>query len=228
MIGVYVNTLFVILGSFLGLLLRKGIPESSKNIIMVALGLFTCMLGITMGLQMKQALIVILSLIVGGVLGEVLKIEESLEALGMRLRNLTKTGEATSFAQGFVTASLLFCVGPMAILGSLQAGIDHNPELLFVKSLMDGVSSIILCSTFGIGVLFSALTLLLYQGLLVLFAQQLSFLTSAVYLHDFNSVGGIVILGLGIRLLGIKQIKVGNFLPALVFVILFIFVFQLF
>ena len=219
MIGTYVNTILVVIGSLLGLLLKKGIPESIKRIIMIGLGLFTCILGVKMGIEMQGPLVIILSIILGGIIGEILKIEDFLEGIGTRLKRLVKAHGETSFAQGFVTASLLFCVGPMTILGSLQAGLENKPELLFVKSLMDGVSSIILASTMGFGVIFSALTVLIIQGGLTLLAQQFSFLTQPIYLSNFTSVGGIMIFAIGLKLLGIKQIKVGNFLPALVIII---------
>ncbi len=228
MIGVFTNTLLVFLGSLVGLLLKKGIPENIKKIVLIGLGLFTCILGIKMGLEMERPLITVLSLVVGGALGETLRIEAFLEEIGTKLKRLVKTQDEASFAQGFVTASLLFCVGPMTILGCLQAGLENNPELLFVKSLMDGVSSIILCSTLGIGVMFSAGAVLIIQGSLTLLAQQLHFLTDAIYLSDFTSVGGIIIFAIGIKLLGIKQIKVGNFLPALIIVLLLVFFAQLF
>lgn len=228
MIGVFTNTLLVFLGSLVGLLLKRGIPENIKKIVLIGLGLFTCILGIKMGLKMERPLITVLSLVVGGALGETLRIEAFLEEIGTKLKRLVKTQDEASFAQGFVTASLLFCVGPMTILGCLQAGLENNPELLFVKSLMDGVSSIILCSTLGIGVMFSAVAVLIIQGSLTLLAQQLHFLTDAIYLSDFTSVGGIIIFAIGIKLLGIKQIKVGNFLPALIIVLLLVFFAQLF
>jgi uncharacterized membrane protein YqgA involved in biofilm formation len=222
-IGTVVNTVLVIVGSLAGMLLRKGIPLNIKQVIMVGLGLFTCVLGGKMGFEMQRPLVVIFSLILGGIIGEILKIEDFLENIGTKLRRLTKVQGEASFAQGFVTASLLFCVGPMTILGSLQAGLQSKPELLFVKSLMDGVSSIILASSLGFGVIFSALTVLIIQGGLTLLAQQFSFLTDPFYLHDFTSVGGIVIFAIGLKLLGIKLIKVANFLPALVIVVLLIY-----
>jgi len=222
-IGTVVNTVLVVVGSLAGMLLRKGIPLNIKQVIMVGLGLFTCVLGAKMGFEMQRPLVVILSLILGGIIGEILKIEAFLENIGTKLRRLTKVQGEASFVQGFVTASLLFCVGPMTILGSLQAGLQSKPELLFVKSLMDGVSSIILASSLGFGVIFSALTVLIIQGGLTLLAQQFSFLTDPFYLHDFTSVGGIVIFAIGLKLLGIKLIKVANFLPALVIVVLLIY-----
>ncbi len=228
MIGVFANTVLVFLGSCVGLLLKRGIPENIKKIIMIGLGLFTCVFGIRMGLEMEKPLIVVVSLVLGGAFGELLRIEALLEGLGTRMKQYIKTQDETSFSQGFVTASLLFCVGPMTILGCLQAGLENNPELLFIKSLMDGVSAAILCSTLGIGVMFSAVFVLVFQGLLTLLARQVNFLTLPIYLDDFTSVGGIMIFAIGIKLLGIKQIKVGNFLPALVFVLFFVFLSTLF
>jgi uncharacterized membrane protein YqgA involved in biofilm formation len=223
MIGVIVNTALVLVGSVIGLVLRRGIPDRIKTIVMSGLGLFTCILGAKMGIEMTQPLLVVLSIVVGGALGQILHIEEGLEILGLKLRHLVRSQEGTAFAEGFVFSSLLFCVGPMTILGCIEAGLRNRPDLLFVKSLMDGVSAIILASSLGFGVLFSTVTVLVIQGALVLLAQQLTFLTDPLYLHDFTAVGGIIIFGIGIKLLGLKQMKVGNFLPALVLIVLFIF-----
>ena len=228
MIGTIVNVILVIAGSLLGLLLRKGIPENISRMIMVGLGLFTCVLGVKMGIQMERPLVVVLSLILGGVCGELLHIEEFLEGVGEKLKRLVKSQGEASFTQGFVFASLLFCVGPMTILGSIQAGLQNKPELLFIKSLMDGVSSVILASAMGLGVIFSAVTVLVIQGGLTLLARQFSFLTDPVYLNDFTSVGGVMIFAIGLKLLDIKIIKVGNLLPALLIVILLTFIAGLF
>ncbi|UCD19038.1 MAG: DUF554 domain-containing protein [candidate division WOR-3 bacterium] len=224
MIGTVVNIILVIAGSILGLILRKGIPENIGKMIMVGLGLFSCVLGVRMGIQMERPLVVILSVILGGVCGEILHIDEFLESIGERLKRLVKRGGETSFAQGFVFASLLFCVGPMTILGSIQAGLQNKPDLLFIKSLMDGVSSVILASAMGTGVIFSAATVLVIQGGLTLLAQQFSFLTNPAYLNDFTGVGGVMIFAIGLKLLDIKIIKVANLLPALPIVILAAFI----
>jgi len=224
MIGTVVNTILVVAGSLIGILLRKGIPDNIKNIIMIGLGLFTCVLGVKMGFGMQRPLVVVLSIVLGGVCGEILHIEDFLEGIGERIKRLVKARGESSFAHGFVFASLLFCVGPMTILGSIQAGLQNKPELLLIKSLMDGVSSIILASTLGVGVLFSALTVLVIQGGLTLLAQQFSFLADPFYLNDFTSVGGIIIFAIGLKLLNIKIIKVGNLLPSLVLVIILTFV----
>jgi uncharacterized membrane protein YqgA involved in biofilm formation len=211
----------------MGLLFKRGIPENIKQIIMVGLGLFTCVFGIKMGLEMQQPLIVVLSVAAGGAIGQIIRIEEGIEFFGDRLRRVIGSRERSSFAQGFVFASLLFCVGPMTILGCIKAGIEHDPELLLVKSIMDGVSAVILASTLGLGVLLSAITVLVLQGSLVLLSQQLTFLTHPMYLSDFTSVGGIIIFGIGVKLLGVKQLKAGNFLPALVLVLLFTYLSRL-
>jgi uncharacterized membrane protein YqgA involved in biofilm formation len=224
MIGTVVNTTLVVIGSLVGMLLQKGIPENIKKTIMVGLGLFTCVLGAKMGMEIQRPLVVVLSMVLGGVCGEILRIEDFIESLGDKLKRLVKAKGETSFTQGFVYASLLFCVGPMTILGSIQAGLQNKPELLFVKSLMDGVSSIILASAMGFGVIFSAVTVLVIQGGLTLLAQQFSFLTEPAYLNDFTSVGGIMIFAIGLKLLDIKTIKVANLLPALVFVVLLSFI----
>lgn len=224
MMGVVVNTVLVIIGSLLGLFLKKGIPENVKKSIMTGLGLFTCLLGIKLGLEMKNPIVVVLSIVTGGALGQFIGIEEAIERVGSKLKNLVASHDQSLFAQGFVFASLLFCIGPMTVLGCVQAGVENNPELLFVKSLMDGVAAIILASTFGLGVIFSALTVLFFQGGLVLLSGQMDFLTTPQYLNDFTGVGGIIIFGIGIKLLGLKPIKNGNFLPALVLVLLFTFI----
>jgi uncharacterized membrane protein YqgA involved in biofilm formation len=224
MIGTIVNTILVIVGGMTGMLLRRGIPENIKSIIITALGLFTCILGGKMGFEMQRPLIVVLSMVLGGTCGEVLHIEKFLENLGEKLKRVVRARTETSFAQGFVFASLLFCVGPMTILGSIQAGLQNKPDLLLIKSLMDGVSSIVLASGLGLGVVFSAITVLVIQGGLTLLAQQFSFLADPVYLNDFTSVGGVIIFAIGLKLLDIKLIKVANLLPALVFVVIITFI----
>jgi len=229
MIGTIVNAVAVLAGSFAGLVLRPLIRPAGtetespvQRIVMQGIGLFTIVLGIKMGLETKQFLIVVLSIVLGGVCGQLIGIEEALGRLAERLKRLTASNEVT-FVSGFVTASVLFCIGPMTILGSVQDGLQHNPSLLLVKSIMDGVSSVILTSALGAGVVFSAITVLVVQGLLTLLAARLQFLVAPSYLAEFTAVGGIIILGIGIRLLGIKDVKAGNFLPALVLVVLLVF-----
>lgn len=229
MLGTLVNTGAVLAGSAAGLalrrLIRKPVTGESpvQRIVMQGIGLFTIVLGIKMGIETKQFLIVVLSVVLGGICGQLIGIEEALERLAERLKRLTASND-TTFVAGFVTASVLFCAGPMTILGSVQDGLQHNPNLLFIKSIMDGASAVILTSALGIGVIFSAATVLVVQGLLTLLAGRLQFLVEARYLAEFTAVGGIIILGIGIRLLGLKDIKTANFLPALVFVVLIVFI----
>src|SRR4030042_2880718 len=161
MIGVIANTILVLIGSLFGFLLKKGIPENIKQLIMTGLGLFTCVLGIKMGIEMRNGLLVVLSMVLGGAIGQILKIEEGIEALGEKLKTLVRYNEHASFAQGFVFASVLFCVGPMTILGCIKAGVENDHNLLFIKSLMDGVSALILASSLGLGVMFSSIAVLL-------------------------------------------------------------------
>jgi uncharacterized protein len=230
MVGTLVNTGTVVVGSIAGLALRRVIRPAGTEvespvprIAMQGIGLFTIVLGIKMGLETKQFLIVVLSIVLGGVCGRLIGIEEALGRLAERLKRLTASDEGT-FVAGFVTASVLFCAGPMTILGSVQDGLQHNPNLLLVKSIMDGASAVILASALGIGVVFSALTVLVVQGLLTLLAAQLQFLVAPSYLAEFTAVGGIIILGIGVRLLGLKDVEAGNFLPALVFAVLAVFI----
>ncbi|MGB9721045.1 MAG: DUF554 domain-containing protein [bacterium] len=221
MVGTITNTVLVVVGSIIGLILRKGIPDNIKNVILIGLGIFTCVLGIKMGIQMESPIIVIVSLVIGGVIGEILKIEKSVEQIGERFKKISGFSESRTFAQGFVIASILFSIGPMTVLGCVQDGLLHKPELLITKSIMDGISAIILTSTLGIGVIFSAIVVFLFQGSITLLAGQLNFLAEPHFLNDFTGIGGILILAIGIRLLGIKDIKAGNFLPALILVVIF-------
>ena len=241
MVGTLTNCATVVVGSIIGLGIRgaaakaragdlrelsqSALPADASplpRIVLQGLGLATVVIGVKMALETKQLLIVILSIILGAVCGQLIGIEEALERLAARLKQLSASSEST-FVTGFVTASVLFGVGPMTILGSVQDGLQHDPKLLLIKSLMDGVSSVILASTLGVGVIFSAFTVLITQGLLTLLASRLRFLIEPGYLTEFTAVGGLIIIAIAIRLLGIKDIKAGNFLPALVFVVLMVF-----
>ncbi len=220
MVGTITNTVLVILGSLIGLFLKKGIPDYIKNIILIGLGIFTCVLGLKMGIQMEKPVAIIISLAIGGIIGELLNIELLVEQFGEKLKKIRGLSDSQTFAQGFVTASILFSIGPMTVLGCIQDGLLRKPELLITKSIMDGISAVILTSTLGIGVLFSAVVVLLFQGSMTLLASQLHFLGTSYFLNDFTGIGGIMVFAIGIRLLGVKDIKVGNFLPALVIIVL--------
>jgi uncharacterized membrane protein YqgA involved in biofilm formation len=223
-VGVLVNTLAVVLGSLLGIPIGSKLSERYKNILFLSIGAITTFLGLKMGLGADNFLIVLISLAIGGLLGEWWKIEENITSLADRF---SKTGEK-DFASGFVFATVLFTIGPMTILGCISSGLTGNNQLLYVKSTMDGISSIILASAYGKGVLASAIGVYLIEGSLVAFSSYLHFLTLPVYINDFTSVGGAILLMIAIKLFDLREIKAGNFLPALVVVPILDFVKTLF
>ncbi|HDP78689.1 MAG TPA: DUF554 domain-containing protein [Mesotoga infera] len=209
-ISVIVNTVAVIFGSMLGLLGGKFVKERYRKVFFNVIGLLTMGLGISMFLDTSSVLVVLGSLIIGGAIGEAFDLEEKIGRLAGN-----KSDDA-NFVKGFITASVLFVAGPMTVIGSLKAGLSGENELIYIKSLMDGISSVMLSAALGKGVLLSAAAVYLVQGGLVSLAGVLSFLQDPIYLGDFSGVGGLMLLALGIRLLEIKEIRVGNFLPALI------------
>ncbi len=216
-LGVLVNTVAVIIGSLIGIPLGDRLPQRYKNVLFTAIGAITILLGVQMGIGANDFLVVLISLAVGGMIGELLKIEENITRLANRF---SKTDE-TTFASGFVFATVLFTLGPMTVLGCISAGLKGDNQLLYVKSTMDGISSIILASAYGKGVLAAALGVYLIEGGLVVSAGLIHFLTSPVFINDFTSAGGAILIMIALRLLNVKEIKAGNFLPALVFAPLF-------
>lgn len=214
MVGTFVNTLAIIAGSLLGVSLRRGISEAYKETVIAAIGLAVLLIGFKSALQTDDLLLVIISLALGAVIGEMLKIEARLEALGHWIGNrLGRSGEGV--AQGFVTASLVFCVGAMAIVGALESGLTGNHQTLFAKSLLDGVTSIIFASTLGIGVIFSSVSVLIYQGAITLAATYLKPLLTTGVVAQMSAVGGLLIVAIGLNILGIKKLRIGNMLPGL-------------
>ncbi|MFI5358695.1 MAG: DUF554 domain-containing protein [Halanaerobiales bacterium] len=217
--GTIVNVIAVIAGSLLGLFLKGKFPERLKEIIMQGLGLATCLIGIQMALESKNILIVIFSLVIGGICGELIDIEKRLNEIGNFLqRRLAR--EDDLFIQGFVQASLVFCVGAMAIMGSIQDGINNDPTILYNKSILDGFASIAFAATTGIGVLFSTIPVLLYQGGISLLAGVVAKYLTEAMIVEMTATGGLLILAIGLNLLKIGKVKVGNLLPALIFAIL--------
>ncbi len=218
--GTIVNTITVILGSSIGLYLGAKLKDSIKNIMVQGVALSTILIGMKMGFKVENFLIVIASIVIGGALGEIWKIEDKIADLGRYIEGKMGGKGGENFVKGFVLASVIFCVGPMTILGCIQDGLNNDPSILYVKSMLDGLTSIMLSSTLGIGVLFSAAIVLLFQGSLTILASFLKFLTEGSILANFTSVGGLIIIAIGIRMLELKEIKVGNFLPALFVVII--------
>ena len=220
MVGVIVNTITVILGSLVGLLLKKGIPEKISKATMVAIGLCTLYIGIDGALEGSNAIILIVSMVLGTIVGTWIDLDDKINKLGAFVeKKMKKPGGTTSVAEGFVTASLLFCVGAMTIVGSLNAGLSGDNTLLFTKSILDLISSCMLASTLGIGVLFAAVFVFCFQGVLVLCAGLLqNVLTDPAIIAEITCAGSVMIIGLGLNLLGISKFKIANFLPAIIFV----------
>lgn len=233
MTGTIINVITVLVGSFLGILFGSKLPERLKNTVTAGLGLFTISIGISMFLKTEESLIVLGGLLIGAVLGEWWKIEEGLENIGIwlesRFGSRGDAEESSRFIRGFMTASLIFCIGPLAILGSIQDGLVGDYELLAVKSIMDGFASLAFASTLGIGVAFSAVVVLVYQGSISLLAAQLNSIVTEPMMTEMTAVGGVILIGLAFSsLLEIKKIRVGSFLPALAVAPIIVWVLSLF
>ena len=215
LVGAIANSVAVLFGGLIGFFFKKGIPDRFGNLIMNGLGLFTIALGISFFLKSQNMIIVVLSIVMGSILGEWLDIDKRLEVFGDNLQKRSRQTNADGFSKGFVTASLMFCVGSMAIMGSLQSGLLSNHEILYTKSIIDGISALILSSAFGIGVVFSAIPLFIYQGSIVLLASFISPYINNAVVNEMTAVGGILLIGLSFMILDIKKIKVSNMVPAI-------------
>ena len=212
--GTLVNVAAVLAGGGLGLAVGSRLPERLRGIITDGLGLATIVIGIRLALKTDNMLIVVASLVTGGLLGEWWNLEGQLERAGAWLRARTGSPEGR-FVAGFVTASLVYCVGPMTIVGSIQEGIDGNADVLYAKSMLDGAASVAFASSLGLGVLFSSLTVLVVQGGLTLLGSRLTFLLDQHILNEVTGTGGALILGIGLLLLEVRRLRIANFLPAL-------------
>ena len=210
--GTAVNIAFIVIGASVGRATGRYLSERMRQTMMVGLGLAVLLIGLKLAIQSQQLMVVIGSLILGGLIGEILGIEKRLEAFGLRVQNRF-SGKGT-IAEGFVTASLLYCVGAMAIMGALQDGMGGKPTILYAKAVLDGVASIALSSTLGIGVVFSILPLALYQGGITLAAGLAKAILTEPVITEMNAVGGLLIVAIAMDLMGIKRLPVGNLLPA--------------
>ena len=219
--GTIVNSAAIVLGCSIGFFLKSKFPEKIRKIIIQALGLSSLLIGMQMALKTDNILLVIFSLVVGGIIGEILKIEESLERLGNKLKSkFSNNTSSERFVEGFITATLLYCVGSMAIVGALKEGLSGNPDILYAKSLLDGITSIAFTAAMGIGVLFSAIPTFLYQGGITILARVIKDFLTPEMISEVTAVGGVLVLGIGFSLLEIKKIRVGNFLPAILIAVL--------
>ena len=214
MFGTLVNTLAIAAGSLVGLAFRGGIPLHYQQTVIQAIGLAVVLIGMTGALKTRDILVVIFSLAIGSILGEWLRIEARLNHLGKWLEKKCAQSEG-GIARGFVTASLIYCIGSMAIVGSMESGLTGNHQTLYAKSVLDGISAIIFASTLGAGVLFSAISVGVYQGILTLSAVLMKPYLIPQVVDQMSSVGGILIMAIGFNLLEIKKMNVGNMLPAI-------------
>jgi uncharacterized membrane protein YqgA involved in biofilm formation len=223
MTGTIINVIAILIGGALGLIFGARVPERVRHTVVAGLGLFVAALALKMFFDTRNSIIVLGSLLVGGLLGEWWRIEDGLRNLGdfleKRFTRNTETaadGQDSRFVRGFLTASLLFCIGPIAILGSVQDGLTGDYQLLAIKSVLDGFASLAFASTLGVGVLFSIIPILIYQGGISLLAAQMQALMTEPMIAEMTATGGVLLLGIAISsLLEIKPIRVGNFLPAL-------------
>lgn len=220
MLGVFVNVATVILGSSIGLLLKKGIPERISKAVMTAIGLCTVYIGIDGALEGNNTIVLIISMVLGTIIGTAIDIDGKLNKLaGFVERKMKKDNDKSTVAQGFITGSLLFCVGAMSIVGSLNSGLSGDHTVTYTKAILDLISSCMLASTLGIGVMFAAAFVLVYQGGLVLLAELLQgVLTDTALTSELTCAGSVMIIALGLNITGLSKFKVANFLPALLVV----------
>jgi len=214
LIGTVVNSLAIICGSLLGLTMGRGIHNRYRQTVMQALGMAVILIGLKSALQTNDLLLTIISLAIGSLAGEMIGVEERLSNLAQKLERLAG-GSSTDMARGFVTASLAFCVGAMAIVGSLESGLAANHQTLYAKSILDGIISLVFAATMGLGVIFSAVSVFIYQGAITLMAGMLQPLLTPSVISQMTGVGGILIAGIGLNLLDDKSIRVGNMLPSM-------------
>jgi len=210
--GTIVNAADIVVGSLIGMVLH--LREDVRVTIMQGLGLAVIVIGMKSGLEHENILLPIASLVIGGFIGESLKLETRLASLGKLLGRGHSATESGRITQGFVTASLVFCVGALGVIGALEGGLYKNHDTLYVKAMLDGVSAIFFASSFGSGVIFSSISVFLYQGLIAIFAHWLEPLFSAATITAMGATGGMLIIGIGINILGIGKISVGNLLPS--------------
>lgn len=226
MIATVINALAVIIGSIVGLILRRGLKERYQNIIYAASGITSLTIGIQMVLKTTHLLAFAIALILGGLVGTWLDIEGGIMRVGERLKQrFDKKSEGSTFATGFLNASVLYCAGAMAIVGSFKAGTEGDYSILLTKSVLDGFMSIIFAGAMGPGVIFSAFTVLIYQGALTLLSVWAKPFVSTIMLAELTGIGGALVLMIGLGLLDLKKLKTADFLPALLVMIMLVLVF---
>ena len=234
LLGSIVNSVLIISGSLIGRLFKQ-VPEKMKSTIMYAIGLAVIVLGLQMGFKSENFLIVIISLVFGTMIGEYLGLEDKLNDLGLWLERKMGSKAKGSISQGFVTATLIFVIGAMSILGALDSGIRGDHQVLYTKGIIDGFTAFILTTTLGIGVIFSAVPVFLYEGLIALFATQIDRIVPTVLMDQFiielTAIGGIMIMAIGLNITGLTKIRVANLLPGILvtaLMVMIIYFYQLY
>ena len=223
--GTIVNACSIVLGSVLGLFLKQGIPEKYQVTIMQGLALVIAVIGLQMAMKSQNMLIIIASIALGALVGEFMELDVLLNKLGNYLASVVKSMpmfanvEGNAISQGFVTATLVYCIGAMAIIGSIQEGMTGNAQILYAKAMLDGITAIFFTSSMGIGVAFSSLSVLVYQGIITLLASFLSSFLSEPVINEMTATGGVLIMGISLVMLKLNDIKLANLLPAIVFAI---------
>lgn len=233
MIAVFVNCIAIIIGSLIGIIFSSRISDNLSRVVQTGSGVVTMVIGIEMALAYENIIFLAMAIIAGGILGSWMDIDGKILLLGdalgkLVLRKKHSQGQqdqgSSNFAYGFLNASVLFCVGAMAILGSIKAGIDGDYTIIFTKSVLDGFMAIVFAAALGIGTAFSALTVLVYQGALILLSGLVAAYTNDVLLAELGATGGILIIMIGVNLMGLAKIKTANYLPALVLSVVFVVV----
>lgn len=214
MLGTIVNAIAIVIGSFVGLILKGGIPDRYKNTLINSIALAILLIGIMGAIKTEDLLLLIFSLAIGSLIGEYIDIEKNLERFGDFIESKMASKEG-GISKGFVTASLLYCVGSMSIVGALESGLMGNHQTLFAKSILDGILSIVFASTLGIGVMLSSVSVFIYQGSITIAATFIKIFLTPEVIAEVSAVGSVLIMALGINMLEIKKIKVGNMLPAI-------------
>lgn len=223
MLAVFTNAITVLIGSLIGLLFNKKISDSLKVSLMNAMGLISIIIGLLSALKTNNSIVLILSISIGTIIGELLKIDDALNKFGNYIEKKFQNPEAkTSFSSAWVNSTLLFCIGAMSIVGSFEAGLNQNYTTLFTKSAIDSIAAMILASTLGIGVAFSAISIIIYQGFFTLLASSIKDYLSLAIITELSASGGLLILAIGLNLLKVTKIKIANMLPAIFLPILFL------
>jgi uncharacterized protein len=221
-LGTLINAIAIVVGGALGLLFRKRFPERITRTALHVMGLFTLLVGVRMALRGEDLIMVLVSLALGAMLGEWINIEDRLERFGVWLETRLHLTEQSP-AKGFINASLLFCVGSMAIVGSITEGLNGDRSILVTKAIMDGILSIAFAAGMGVGVLASSVPILLYQGSLTLLASKLQAFFTPSMIGELTSVGGVIVMGIGVNILGLHKVRVGNLIPALLLIVLILY-----